>query len=373
MRTKSIVLLVILIVFGGNILYSQNKQDTLRLENVMSEIISLKQMLSNTKKQTLSDTLIDKSIKVMKVESMTKGRNINTAIYGDYIKVTVNNIEPILSKLDSCRKTGIVDTMCTVVLFINGNSMNDLTPINIDRNQNAFIFQLNRHSPYLMKFNPNFPYLWSSLPVYMSVGFKDSRPIDIDLGAGQFKIKYISSLAITLTGILILFILVSFFLLAKYTNLIRISDDHSSFSLALTQLSFWTIVIASSYLYIWIATEELSVITGSTLIMMSISIGTATAAKLIDQRRNINTEYRSKSQGFFKDILSDDLGYSIHRCQMFLWTVIMVVIFISIVISKQQIPQIDESLLALMGISSGAYVGLKPFEVSKSDEPEIKK
>jgi dipeptidyl aminopeptidase/acylaminoacyl peptidase len=36
----------------------------------------------------------------------------------------------------------------------------------------------------------------------------------------------------------------------------------------------------------------------------------------------------------------------------------------------QQIPQLDESLLALMGISSGAYVGLKTMENKPEDKAE---
>ena len=75
------------------------------------------------------------------------------------------------------------------------------------------------------------------------------------------------------------------------------------------------------------------------------------------------------SSSFLEDILQDDLGYSVHRAQMFMWTVIMGVIFVTSVIRFQQIPQLDESLLSLMGISSGAYVGLKSMENKKQPDP----
>ena len=74
-----------------------------------------------------------------------------------------------------------------------------------------------------------------------------------------------------------------------------------------------------------------------------------------------------------EDILKDELGYSVHRAQMFMWTVILGVIFVTSVIRFQQIPQLDESLLALMGISSGAYVGLKTMENKTGSEPKAKK
>jgi hypothetical protein len=167
-------------------------------------------------------------------------------------------------------------------------------------------------------------------------------------------------------------VVVIFGVLAAKTNLIRIGDDKSPFSLALTQLSFWTIVIASSFIYIWIVTEEIPPLTGSTLILLSISAFTTAGSRLLDVREKGNSKATFTSNGFLKDILQDELGYSVHRTQMFMWTVIMGIIFVSSVIRFQQIPQLDESLLGLMGISSGAYVGLKTMENKPPSDSEKK-
>ncbi len=200
----------------------------------------------------------------------------------------------------------------------------------------------------------------------ITAGFRNGPMLSTDSPVGSFLLKYIGTWGIVFALIMIITILVSFIILAARTNLIRIGNNQSAFSLGLTQLSFWTIVVAASFIYIWIATEEVCPISGSTLILLSISVATTAGAKLIDIRERVTSEPILESQGFFKDILSDELGYSVHRCQMFLWTVILGVIFVTNVITNQQMPQLDESLLALMGISSGAYVGLKGVENKKT-------
>ena len=65
------------------------------------------------------------------------------------------------------------------------------------------------------------------------------------------------------------------------------------------------------------------------------------------------------SQGFLRDILSDASGYSFHRFQIFAWTIVLGVIFISSVYNRLTMPEFSTTLLGLMGISSGTYIGFK--------------
>ncbi len=65
------------------------------------------------------------------------------------------------------------------------------------------------------------------------------------------------------------------------------------------------------------------------------------------------------SKGFIQDILNDDEGLSFHRFQMFAWTIVLIVIFIWSVLSSLSMPEIDGTLLALMGLSGGTFVGFK--------------
>jgi hypothetical protein len=65
------------------------------------------------------------------------------------------------------------------------------------------------------------------------------------------------------------------------------------------------------------------------------------------------------SAGFLRDILSDNSGYSFHRFQIFAWTIVLGVIFVSSVYNGLTMPEFSTTLLGLMGISSGTYIGFK--------------
>ena len=65
------------------------------------------------------------------------------------------------------------------------------------------------------------------------------------------------------------------------------------------------------------------------------------------------------SNGFLRDILSDGAGYSFHRFQIFAWTIVLGIIFVSSVYNNLSMPEFSATLLGLMGISSGTYIGFK--------------
>lgn len=65
------------------------------------------------------------------------------------------------------------------------------------------------------------------------------------------------------------------------------------------------------------------------------------------------------SQGFLRDILSDGSGYSFHRFQIFAWTIILGIIFVSSVYNSLAMPEFSPTLLGLMGLSAGTYIGFK--------------
>jgi hypothetical protein len=65
------------------------------------------------------------------------------------------------------------------------------------------------------------------------------------------------------------------------------------------------------------------------------------------------------SRGFLLDILSDADGVSVHRFQLFAWTIILGVVFASAVLHEVAMPVFSATLLGLMGLSAGTYLGLK--------------
>ena len=65
------------------------------------------------------------------------------------------------------------------------------------------------------------------------------------------------------------------------------------------------------------------------------------------------------SMGFLHDILSSGEGVGFHRFQMAAWTVVLGIIFVRSVYRELTLPDFDTSLLGLMGLSSGTYIGFK--------------
>ena len=194
------------------------------------------------------------------------------------------------------------------------------------------------------------------------------------------------------------------------------------YNLGRTQMAFWFFLIYASYTTIWLITNALDTITGSLLALMGISAGTALSEAIIDSgkdtaqggkysdltgerhslEQSINdlqaqqaaldanatpdtvaslnkqlTDSRTRlaqvsqqletmpgtgahtSQGFLQDILGDANGYSFHRFQIFAWTIILGIIFVSSVYNSLSMPEFSATLLGLMGLSSGTYIGFK--------------
>jgi hypothetical protein len=65
------------------------------------------------------------------------------------------------------------------------------------------------------------------------------------------------------------------------------------------------------------------------------------------------------STGLIDDILSDAGGIGFHRFQMLAWTVILGLLFVYSVWERLAMPEFSATLLSLMGISAGTYLGFK--------------
>ncbi len=200
----------------------------------------------------------------------------------------------------------------------------------------------------------------------------------------------------TLALIIILVIILAFFTLASYTNMLRdeVNDQHSfdanaakskrrsllpkstnPFSLSRVQLGIWTVVISCSYIYLQLCMGNCNDtgLNETALVLMGISAGVAAGGTIIDKREIQDGRFRhqnSPSEGFFVDILSDDNGISVHRFQKVVWTGIAVIIFLNKVYSIKTgcaLPELSQTLLWLTGISSAAYLTLK----TQENDPSI--
>ena len=71
------------------------------------------------------------------------------------------------------------------------------------------------------------------------------------------------------------------------------------------------------------------------------------------------------SVNFIQDILSDGNGVNFHRFQLATWTLVLSIIFITQVYVELDMPVFNQTLMALLGLSAGTYLGLKVPEPTK--------
>jgi len=111
------------------------------------------------------------------------------------------------------------------------------------------------------------------------------------------------------------------------------------------------------------------------LILLGISLGTAATGKVIDNADANNLpegirrfqEKGGKGKGFLINILSDGNGISISRFQAFFFNVIFGVMFIAEFFPDIVFLNFEPEALALMGISSSAYAGIKLTENAQKE------
>jgi hypothetical protein len=157
-----------------------------------------------------------------------------------------------------------------------------------------------------------------------------------------------------------------------YTNILRDQSLAASkpFSLARSQLMWWTSIIGLCVImYAGVHTQPPE-ITGTCLVMLGIGAATTMSARIIDTRQRdelntaglVPTHQDEGTRNFFADILSDESGISVHRFQSFAFNAIYGISFLYSFGLHSEFPEYNAEALALLGISSASYVGLKAFE-----------
>ncbi|GAA0753443.1 hypothetical protein LRH25_30330 [Ideonella azotifigens] len=160
--------------------------------------------------------------------------------------------------------------------------------------------------------------------------------------------------------------------LARFSALLRDGAVPSTplasrtFSLAKTQMAWWFAIVFASFVFLWLVTGEMPVISGQALSLMGISSATTLASVGVSADRKADA---GNSGVFFHDLLSDANGLTIHRLQMLVMTVALGLMFLIHVGTRLTMPELDPSILTLMGLSAGTYVGLKLPEAQQGSTP----
>ena len=278
----------------------------------------------------------------------------------DGIVVTVNDIGPLLAR-EQCSPR-----QKRIVLFLDGRPLADIRPFPPSNPvANTLNFVLNR--------TESSRDVWTHLlgkpgfrprELAVSVGIEDEYPV---ASAQTIAMRVIPMGWFALWSSLFSVLAVTFIILARRSDVLRdpgpapAPGRRKPYSLARTQGAVWFGLILASYLFIGMITGDYATtITPTVLALMGISAGTVIGSSLID--RPPGTELvadPSVSKGWLADILSDDYGVSFHRFQMASWTLVLAIVFIQQVYRNLAMPDFDATLLGLMGISAGTYLGLK--------------
>ena len=211
-----------------------------------------------------------------------------------------------------------------------------------------------------------------------------------------------------------------FLVLAKRSDLLRAPGPEPGpgkrlpYSLARCQMAWWFFIVIASYNYIWIVTGDRDSITTGALTLIGISAATGLSAVVVDSGKRqqqeslaaeqatlsthiadfgnavaavpppanlatVQTQLLEKqarmlqvkallaglpeppgpSDGLLLDILRDGESVTFHRFQMIGWTLVLGLVFLVTVYRSLAMPDFSATLLGLMGISSGTYLGFK--------------
>ncbi|WP_047249362.1 hypothetical protein [Chromobacterium subtsugae] len=169
------------------------------------------------------------------------------------------------------------------------------------------------------------------------------------------------------------FIIVLFAALVWKTPILRdrgplapgVADGQQTFSLARSQLLWWTLSVALVAGWLLIVTGNLLSSTPQVLALLGISAGTSGLASLVDQPDGgAQAAALGRSRGWVRDVLDDGQGISVHRYQALLANAGIGLVFIYKSVELKAFYAIDPMWLGVLGVSSVLYVGMKSRETA---------
>jgi hypothetical protein len=344
----------------------------------------------------------------------------------------------------------------TPVVYINGHALKGVTINNRDPKAGAYTFFLPRS---LLSGGRE---IWTSIRQQRSTGTGDQqtdfneRRVLVGFGVEAALSRTVEVQEVTLelvpkkwiAGWSVFFIAVlgALWWLAKSSDILKQPSRPGSplrtYSLARFQMAWWFVVVAMSFVFIWLLTSNMTTINADALILMGISsatylssvaMGTGTdhfsgqstsTRQIVSDRMNsenldVRAAVRAEKQsvmeaiktysadiqaamakpagddadasdlallqtdlkqaekelaelkaipaGFWREILSDGTGVKLHRFQMLVWTFVFSIVFSIEVIRGLIFPELGATLLGLMGLSSGTYIGFKFPEIRDNE------
>jgi hypothetical protein len=350
--------------------------------------------------------------KIKEIEVTVQKADKEQARFQEYISLTISGLDRLLEKANNNKKN--------IIPYINGFPLKGLKAEPVDKDTLRFYLIRTPESKDTWKGLLYHREHFSWIDVSLSVGLEGEHQETTEVN--HFQIKLINKSWLIWSSVCGLFILVLLFWLSRGSEILRNfgpepeGGGKRTFSLALSQMAAWFILVVGAFVLIWLTTGELNTLTDSVLCLMGISASTFVGAAVIDKSklteiqdkqvklaaekeslseevaklteqpntgdnvtlttqitttntrlREIDKELKNlpesdkgpATQNWFIDVLSDVNGISLHRFQILVWTFVLIVIFIADVYNYLTMPDFSATLLGLMGISSGTYIGFK--------------
>ncbi len=225
---------------------------------------------------------------------------------------------------------------------------------------------------------------WDSLLAKQSGSYEMRLPLALAIGQNlpvlvqttqPFRFFVVTRQAARTTTIICLATLVLLYALLIWSPSALRESHNGVYSLGKSQMAFWGLLVMLSFLGLWVLTGSMERIPQQVLALLGIS-GTTGLGSLLMTKSKLNGQTprmsRSTWKKFLHDITDDGTGtgMSLQRMQVVAWTLILGMVFIQSVGKVISMPEFSDTLLLLMGVSNGLYLGFKfPEEVQTEKVP----
>jgi hypothetical protein len=212
----------------------------------------------------------------------------------------------------------------------------------------------------------------SVVPISVSLGSSDPKAKNPLTTSQTFYLEVKPKISNVYVFIVITLGALAMITLALFKNVLK-DDNNLYYSLGRSQLFYWTVLFVAGYIYIWYRTDVLPDLSASMLVILGISISTTALGKVVENntKGKVHIDSTAKSEGWFIDILSDSSSINIQRFQNVLFNFVFGGIFLQRCISNHALPEFDNNVLLLMGMSSSTYAGLKVTEPLKEQREPL--
>lgn len=142
----------------------------------------------------------------------------------------------------------------------------------------------------------------------------------------------------------------------------------SPWSASRVVFAWWLAICTACYLFLWAMEGSMNVLSGSAPLLLGINGGTLLAATWVTDSKRKKAEQaapddvpvaHTPTRGILTDIISEGNDAEVSKLQMLVWNAVLGIVFVWETLSDWQMPSFNENLMTLLGISSTAYVGYK--------------